>query len=130
MSSLVHDKNIKIEKRSELKNSLLYGQPEKIKQVFINLIRNSIEAINCNGKITIILQEDGNYLLMSVKDNGCGIDRETIKNIFKPFYTTKETGTGLGLSISAQIIKEHQGEIWVDSERGIGTTFKIKLPRN
>lgn len=130
MSTISYEKEISIMKRNNLNNNFITGQPEKLKQVFINLIRNAIEAIRYDGLVEIILYEQGKNILILVKDNGCGIDQHTMKNIFHPFFTSKEAGTGLGLSISSQIVKEHGGEIWVESEVGKGTTFKIRLPRN
>jgi len=103
---------------------------EQIKQVLINLISNSIQAIEKNGEIRIKTFIRNNFLNISISDNGCGIQPENISKIFDPFFTTKGLGegTGLGLSICYGIIKRHNGSIDVESEVGSGTTFTIKLP--
>jgi len=77
---------------------------------------------------TIKTWNDDKNIYIEIKDNGHGIPPERINNIFEPFFTTREDGTGLGLSISYRIIKDHNGEITVDSEVGGGTTFTIRLP--
>jgi len=104
----------------------------QISQVILNLLVNAAHSINRQGSITVTTTLEGDYVLLSVGDNGCGMSREVQKRIFEPFYTTKEVGkgTGLGLSISYGIIQKHLGEIVVVSEAGVGTTFTVKLPIN
>ncbi|MCX8123289.1 MAG: PAS domain S-box protein [Spirochaetes bacterium] len=120
--------------------------PTQVNQIVANLCINARDAISDNGIITIhtqnmLLDEDycrditdclpGEYVVLSVSDNGCGIDKEIINKIFDPFFTTKEIGkgTGLGLSTVYGIVKQNNGFITVYSEKGIGSTFKIYLPR-
>ncbi|MBF0472634.1 MAG: peptidylprolyl isomerase [Nitrospirae bacterium] len=114
-----------------------YGQLPKVKcyidqlnQVFINLLINAADAISDKGEIKISTNCVSGYINISVSDNGSGINEENLKDIFIPFFTTKEVGkgTGLGLSISYDIIKEHDGTIEVKSKVGVGTTFTIKIP--
>ncbi|MDH5367652.1 MAG: ATP-binding protein [Cyclobacteriaceae bacterium] len=108
--------------------------PNKLEQVFINIISNASDAINENGKISlatkIISREGKEYAHISIKDNGQGMTEQVKKRIFEPFYSTKEvgSGTGLGLAISHGIIENHQGLIEVESEVGKGTTFNIYIP--
>ncbi len=121
--------------------------PAQIDQVLANLCVNARDAISGVGKITISTHNQtfekfdcadgaglmcGAFVLLSVSDNGCGMDRETIDKIFEPFFTTKETGrgTGLGLATVYGIVKQNSGFINVYSEPGKGTTFKIYLPRH
>lgn len=103
----------------------------KINQVFMNIIINAIQSINDQGTIDITTYSyNSEKIAIEIKDSGEGIEPDKIKHIFDPFYTTKseDKGTGLGLSISYNIIKEHKGEIIVDSKLNKGTTFKIILP--
>ena len=109
------------------------GNPIQIEQVFINLLANARDAVErapCK-KIRIDSTAYGAHIQVRVCDTGVGIPADAQSRIFDPFFTTKEVGkgTGLGLSISYGIIKEHQGEIEVESRQGEGTTFTIRLPR-
>jgi len=108
---------------------------QQINQVFLNLLVNAAHAIealgeNTRGIITVRTWSDGENVLISFTDNGCGIPEENRSRIFDPFFTTKEVGkgTGLGLSISCDIIRKHGGMLTVESEVGKGTTFIISLP--
>ncbi|MGZ3635253.1 MAG: sensor histidine kinase, partial [Syntrophales bacterium] len=102
-------------------------------QVFMNIIKNAIQALP-DGKGTIILRtrykRDTNTVTIECQDTGTGIPDDVLKDIFKPFFTTKVVGcgTGLGLYISHEIIKKHEGFISVSSKPGLGTTFTIDLP--
>ena len=104
--------------------------PGQLNQVFVNLLVNAGQAIIESGEIVVKCWHDEKYVYASVSDTGCGMPEEVRARIFEPFYTTKEEGkgTGLGLSISYEIIKNHRGEITVESEVGKGTTFMVRLP--
>lgn len=104
--------------------------PQQISQVFMNLLINASHAIEIKGTISLRTRSDGDQVLITIADNGCGISADHLQRIFEPFFTTKEPGkgTGLGLSMVYDIIKSHQGEISVASEVGQGTTFTISLP--
>jgi len=102
---------------------------ELIKQAFINIIFNAVQAMPDGGELTIsILNVHGLFVKIIFEDTGTGIKPENLDKIFNPFYTTKEEGTGLGLSIVHNIIKDHNGTISVFSKEGIGTKFEIALP--
>jgi two-component system, NtrC family, sensor kinase len=104
----------------------------RMKQVFMNLLMNAKQAIGKKGQIAIHTQYDpeAGKIFIQVRDTGCGIDHESLPRIFDPFFTTKPTGegTGLGLSVSYGIVKDHGGEIFVESDPGKGSIFTIVLP--
>ncbi len=108
---------------------------EQIKQVFLNILLNAIEATRENGKIDVktrsFIKPDGEpYVQIEFTDTGSGIPEEYMEDIFNPFFTTKSTGSGLGLSISNQIIQDHRGYIHVESQLNKGSSFFINLPVN
>jgi len=102
--------------------------PEQIKQVLLNLIRNSMQATRRGGRITIRSWKESDGIWVEVEDTGGGIPKERMVHIFEPFYTTKRKGSGLGLMIVQRIIREHGGRIEVDSRVGEGTRFRVWLP--
>lgn len=107
----------------------IYCEPNQLKKVFINLIKNAIEVMPGGGKITISVKKAVNKrIIITIEDEGSGIPEEMIKRLGEPFYTTKDRGTGLGLMVSYRIIDEHKGTIKVKSEEGKGTIFQITLP--
>jgi PAS domain S-box-containing protein len=109
---------------------LIPCQPQRIKQVLMNLILNAAQAIESDGNIFLITEHVGNEVLIRIEDDGCGIPDEFIDRIFDPFFTTKPVGvgTGLGLAIAFGIIKQHGGEIEVHSGPEEGTSFFARLP--
>ncbi|EKD34461.1 MAG: multi-sensor signal transduction histidine kinase [uncultured bacterium] len=113
--------------------SLILVIPDQIKQVLLNLLTNAADACPADGgEITISTWQKDRIVAIAIKDTGVGIEPDKIDRIFQPFYSTKPEvkGTGLGLSISHGIIKNHQGEIWVESLPGNGATFTVLLPVN
>lgn len=108
---------------------VISGNAERILQAFMNLILNAIQAMPNGGKMLVASKLlSGDRIEIEISDSGKGIPEDNLPNIFDPFYTTKGTGSGMGLAVAYRIIKEHGGEIDVDSELGAGTTFKICLP--
>jgi len=104
--------------------------PQKIGQVFVNLLTNAAHAIDGKGFITVRTYAQDEYVCVDISDTGCGIPPENITRIFDPFFTTKPVGrgVGLGLSISYDIVRRHGGSITFSSKVGKGTTFTVKLP--
>jgi len=101
---------------------------DQIHQVLLNLLLNSIQAIEAEGTITVAIEQRDRSAAIIVSDTGRGIAPEHLPNIFRPFYTTKGNGTGLGLSLARRIVEEHHGQIQVTSSVGKGTTFVVLLP--
>lgn len=104
--------------------------PDQLLQVFINILINSLDAIEGEGTIAVKTSGDIENIIVEISDNGCGIPEEKIVKIFEPFYTTKEVGkgTGLGLSVSYGIIKKFNGNISIESKVGEGSKFTIQIP--
>ncbi|WP_102263136.1 PAS domain S-box protein [Mesobacillus jeotgali] len=100
----------------------------RLKQVFLNFIKNGIEAMPDGGDLTVRTEIQDDNVIISIKDTGVGIPPETLKKIGEPFYTTKKNGNGLGLMVSFKIIESHNGKVYIESEQNKGTTFKIMLP--
>lgn len=108
------------------------GIAAELKQVVLNLVINALEAIQDQGKITLKTYSQGNrWIVLSVKDTGYGIPKENLDKLFEPFFTTKPVGKGIGIGLSTcyNIIRQHNGEIQVESCAGEGAVFKVKLPR-
>lgn len=102
---------------------------DQMRQVFLNLVKNAEDAMPDGGKLSVRTLYRKGRVEVEITDTGCGIPPEDVKNIFEPFFTTKGVkGTGLGLSVSYGIVKNYSGEINVESEPGVGTTFRIQLP--
>ena len=121
--------NIQAELNLDNKAVIVAGDKGSLKQVFLNLVKNSIEAMEAGGKLLVQSKVSGDKLEIVVTDNGCGIPEGGKDKIFSPFFTTKKHGTGLGLCISRRIIEGHEGSsLSVRSKEGIGTSFKISLP--
>ncbi|MFD2530836.1 sensor histidine kinase [Gracilimonas halophila] len=106
------------------------GAEDELRRVFVNLVKNALEAINNEGRITLSseLDKDRNSIFIHVEDNGSGIPEESRDQIFVPNFSTKSSGTGLGLAITKKIIGEHEGSISFTSKAGEGTIFTIELP--
>lgn len=110
-------------------NEAVQGNITEIREVFINIITNAIDAMPKGGKIEIITKNKDNMVIIEIRDNGMGMERDIKKRILEPFFTTKgDNGSGLGLSISYNIVLSHKGSMKVESEKGVGTSFIVKLP--
>jgi signal transduction histidine kinase len=128
MSISVASREIEIEFNSTYDSPSLFD-PDLIKLPFMNFLSNAVEAIGEKGRIVVQVKEDGGHVQVVFADNGMGMNEETRKNIFNPFFTTKDKGVGLGLFIAHNIIKAHHGYIEVESAEGKGSSFVICLPK-
>lgn len=122
-----NDKNIKLNICSP-RELFVNADYNRMKQVLINILKNSTEALSDNGKIDIKSCIENNKLITIIKDNGHGMDKETIDNLFTPFYSKKSFGTGLGLCLSKEIIELHNGTIKYTSKLNLYTQVKIAIP--
>ncbi len=104
------------------------GNPHQLQQVLVNMMLNAVQAMQPGGLLAMRVAAEEKEALITIRDNGAGIPAALLAHIFDPFFTTKNEGTGLGLSLSYAIIKDHQGDIAVESKEGFGTTFRITLP--
>ncbi|WP_377891172.1 ATP-binding protein [Alkalihalobacillus sp. R86527] len=110
--------------------SQVYCENNQLKQVFINIIKNAIEASRDGGRIFIKIATNEEHIQVSIRDHGEGISQEDIDKLGSPFYTTKKNGTGLGLAICKRIIDKHKGRLQIDSSVGQGTEITVILPIN
>lgn len=136
----VEGRLIAFERRFDADPDLLNGDDNQLEQAFVNLLLNSVEAINTHGSLTIateIASDSEGHLRegrtrravrIRISDSGTGIAAQNMAHLFEPFFTTKRNGTGLGLAVTRRIIEEHNGTIDVQSEPGKGTTFTVLLP--
>lgn len=106
------------------------GDESKLRRVFVNLLKNSVEAVDKKGSISVTLEGKDNTVGIKISDNGTGIPEENLSNIFQPYFTTQDKGYGLGLAIAKNIIDEMNGTILVESQVGKGTTFSVEIPVN
>jgi two-component system sensor histidine kinase PilS (NtrC family) len=114
----------------ELKEATIVGFHEKLKQAFLNIVINGIQAMKeaKSPQIRIQLETEGKYAVVRISDTGSGMNEETKRKMFEPFHTTKVKGTGLGLAVTHKILETHSAQISVNSELNIGTEFVIKFP--
>ncbi len=134
IADLLELKEVKLESYYQAGLPEVQVDADKIRQVILNIIQNSCEAVAKGGKIAIdvtrISIEKESKIKVKISDNGPGIPGKDLKDIFEPFYTTKAQGIGLGLAIALKIIEQHDGSITVKSQMGVGTSFEILIPCN
>lgn len=122
------DRDIIVEEELAANLPTVLADAEQIKQVFYNLIKNAAQSMTKHGILRIHTEKTSDWLIISFADNGSGISVEDLPRVFEPYFTTKENGSGLGLIIVQRIVREHGGELELESNRGRGTTMRIKLP--
>ncbi|RBP96644.1 two-component system sporulation sensor kinase A [Cytobacillus firmus] len=121
--------NVEIAVENNLRAPMIHCEKNQLKQVFLNVIKNAIEAMPGGGELNIkVLKKTSNTISIQFIDQGVGISEDRISSLGEPFYTTKEKGTGLGLMICYKIIENHSGRLIVESKVGEGTKIEIELP--
>jgi two-component system sporulation sensor kinase B len=120
---------IQVEKTDQL--TMILANPEELKQVLVNFLRNAVEACArvSNGKVFIKLEAQNNQVVLTIRDNGIGMAGDQIKSLGTIYFSTKSSGTGLGLTFSYQVIRSLSGVVSVSSKPQAGTLFTITLPR-
>ena len=125
--SLIHEVILQLEYDDQMPHVIL-GNSVRLKQMLINIVKNAIQAMECSGTIKIQLFVTDKDVQIYVQDEGNGMDEEVCKNLFTPFFTTKEHGTGLGLPLVKKVVDDFNGIIEVKSEVNVGTTFILTFP--
>ena len=108
---------------------VVLGDVSQLKQLVFNVTKNAMEAMQDGGAISIEADSDDAFVYLRVRDTGCGISRDDISKIYEPFFTTKNNGHGLGMMIVMRIMREHGGQVGIDSEPGKGTTVTLQFPK-
>jgi putative PEP-CTERM system histidine kinase len=122
--------NIKVVKQLSLQSKLSLDR-DQFGSVITNLLLNARDAVGPGGEVRIETSRSGDWAIVSIADNGCGMSPEFLKSsLFRPFQTTKKKGLGVGMFQSKMIVEAHRGKIWVESEPAVGTTFRVMLPLN
>lgn len=128
MEGQLHSKNAVVTVKLPPLGCVTVGDICQLKQVFINLLKNAVEAVPYAGRVIVSMGRQQGMMAITIEDNGNGIPREIVEKLGTPFFTTKEYGTGLGLSVCYSIVQNHGGRIIVDSQVGQGTVFTVLLP--
>jgi two-component system sensor histidine kinase HydH len=130
MVEAIQEKGIRLEDRLSPNLPLVEADPNQLKQVLLNLVKNALEATEDQGAILLSSGAKDAQVWFAVQDTGKGMSEDVQEKIFHPFYTTKDKGTGLGLAVINKIVTDHHGTISVDSVAGSGSTFTVRLPRH
>jgi len=137
IESEIRKRNIEVVRRFEDDLPPAYADERQLKQIFINIMMNGIQAMEEKGTLTLEVKKsiprmhkgaESDFLQVLIRDSGNGIPEDQIDKLFNPFFTTKHDGTGLGLAIVHRIVEEHHGFIEISSKMGEGTVFTINLP--
>jgi two-component system, sporulation sensor kinase E len=124
----IQDRDVVVEQELRSDLPLLQLDRDQIKQALYNVIKNSLEAMKRRGILRIRTDMDDAHVLISFIDTGGGMSPENLSRVFEPYFTTKSSGTGLGLLIVRRIVREHGGELSIESSQGKGITLTIRLP--
>ncbi|HAS53953.1 MAG TPA: hypothetical protein DCS42_07380, partial [Nitrospiraceae bacterium] len=124
----IREKGIVVRDEQLVPKIITYVDSGQIRQVFLNLLRNAVDAMPRGGEIALTLLLEDRYIIFSLADEGEGIPAQIFDRVYDLFFTTKKAGTGLGLTICRKIVQDHGGEIILESTEGKGTTVTVKLP--
>lgn len=124
----LEDRGLQVEVTTSDESPVVLADSNQIKQVFFNLIKNAMDAMKSGGIIKIRSRIDEDWVYFQVGDSGQGIPEDELSSLFQPFHTTKETGTGLGLMIVQRIMRDHGGQVGIESREGVGTLVTLQFP--
>ena len=122
-------KKIKIRMEAGAREPFVNGDVEQLKQVFFNIIGNAIDAVPKNSEIRIVTGIDSDHVFVQVVDKGVGIRKEDLPHVFEPYFTTKKEGHGIGMMIVHRIVRDHGGDVGIDSKQDAGTVVTLRFPR-
>ncbi len=128
-SNELEDRGITVEIDTGAESPIVRADKQQIKQVFFNVTKNAMEAMQPGGVIRVKIQSDEERFYIRFGDSGSGIKHEDLSHVFQPYHTTKKGGTGLGLMIVQSIMREHGGQVGIDSKEGIGTLVTLEFPK-
>jgi signal transduction histidine kinase len=124
----IEDRDIVVQQELRSDLPLLQVDRDQMKQAFYNVIKNSLEAMQRHGSLRIRTDMDDTHVLIRFVDTGSGMSARNLSRVFEPYFTTKPSGSGLGLLIVRRIVREHGGELSIESSQGKGLTLTIRLP--
>ncbi len=125
----LHAKKISVSMEAGVREPMIYADAEQIKQVLFNVIGNALDAVGESSVIRVVTGIDDNYVFAKIVDQGTGIKKEDISRVFEPYFTTKKSGHGIGMMIVHRIMRDHGGEVGIDSKEGSGTIVSLNFPR-
>lgn len=122
------DRRIRVDVELEEQLPVVLGDRNQLKQVFFNIVKNSIEAMSAGGRIRVTTRSDDEFVYLHFGDSGAGISQEELGKVFDPYFTTKKEGHGLGMMIVQRIMRNHGGHISLESKEGVGTVVSLQFP--
>jgi len=128
-SGELEDRGIKVELEAGSEHPVVRADKQQIKQVFFNVTKNAMEAMQPGGIIKVKVESNDERFYLRFGDSGSGISQDNLSQVFQPYHTTKKTGTGLGLMIVQRIMREHGGQVGIDSKEDIGTVVTLEFPK-
>lgn len=123
------DRGISVEGEMPAGTPVIMADRDQLKQVFFNLIKNAMEAMQPGGRLTVRLRADDDSVYVALADTGSGIKAEDLARLFQPYHTTKVSGHGLGLMIVQRIVRDHGGRVGIESKEGVGTVVTLQFPQ-
>ncbi|TVR52332.1 MAG: GHKL domain-containing protein [Puniceicoccaceae bacterium] len=129
LSGELEDRGLKVEVETEVTPPPVLADPNQIKQVLFNLVKNAMEAMREGGRIKFKFRDDDQHVILQIGDSGHGIRSEHLGRVFQPYQSTKRGGHGLGLMIVQRIMREHGGQVGIESKEGIGTVVTLQFPK-